>query len=351
MVSFILRNHISERGFLMNYYLDAGCWGAVFAVPNAVADSCLKLASGSAVKVLLFMLRNSSKKIEADDISNALNISTDDVKDAFSFWEEMGILKKGGPDSENIQKAEIKSVFSKQNKQPENTVRDDKTTLPPVHMTTVQPKLSSASYNILPTEIESMRQNSKEMQFLFDSAQQIIPNFNTTTLRSVIWIHEYLGLPAAVIIMLITYCAEIGKTSYQYIESVAVSWSSNNINTTQKADEAIQKMKNSKSFNSKMMQAFGLKRDPTPKQKEFFSDWQIKGYSVDLINCACERAVDQNKTLTVNYVNGILENWNSKGITTREQADAENKPAANKNQPQKREQSYDNFDVNSLIKY
>lgn len=332
----------------MNYYLDAGCWGAVFAVPNAVADSCLKLASGSAVKVLLFMLRNNDRKISADEISNALNISADDVKDAFSFWEEMGILKKGGADSEAIQKTEKKQAFTKQNKQPEKAVRDDKTSLPPVHMTTVQPKLSSASYNILPSEIESMRQNSKEMQYLFDCAQQIIPNFNSTTLRSVIWIHEYLGLPAAVIIMLITYCVEIEKTSYQYIESVAVSWSNNNINTTQKADEAIQNMKNSKSFNAKMMHAFGLKREPTPKQKEFFEDWQIKGYSVDLINCACERVIDQNKTLTVNYVNGILDNWNSKGITTREQAYAENKPA---NQPQKKEQSYDNFDVNSLIKY
>lgn len=338
----------------MNYYLDAGCWGAVFAVPDAVADSYLKLASGSAVKVLLYMLRNNDRSIEADEISNALNISSDDVKDAFSFWEEVGIINKGTSTPEKSKKAEKThdtQLIKKQAVKTNTSERNDKTDLPQVHVTAVSPKPSSASYNIMPSEIESLRQNSKEMQFLFDTSQQIIPNFNNTTLRSVIWMHEYLGLPAAVIIMLITYCSQIGKTSYQYIESIAVSWSSDNINTAQKADEAIQKLKNAGSFNAKMSQAFGLKREPTPNQKKFFEEWQNKGFSADLITCACERAIDQNKTLTVNYVNGILENWSSKGITTREQADAETKNPAGKTQTQKREQSYDNFDVNSLIKY
>ena len=51
----------------------------------------------------------------------------------------------------------------------------------------------------------------------------------------------------------------------------------------------------------------------------------MKGYSTDLINFACEKMIDTGKKLTVNYVNGILENWRKKGITTLEQAQQESK--------------------------
>ena len=72
-----------------------------------------------------------------------------------------------------------------------------------------------------------------------------------------------------------------------------------------------------------MISAFGLKRQPTPNQQSFFDKWRLKGYSTDLIACACERTTDLGKTMTVNYINGILENWYKKGIRTREQAEAE----------------------------
>ena len=40
----------------------------------------------------------------------------------------------------------------------------------------------------------------------------------------------------------------------------------------------------------------------------------------------CSRKmIDTGKKLTVNYVNGILENWRKKGITTLEQAQQESK--------------------------
>ena len=78
----------------MNYFLNAGCWESVFAVPGAVVDNYIKLASGSAVKVLLYILRNNGRDVSRTEISSALNINEDDVNDAFNFWEEVGIISK-----------------------------------------------------------------------------------------------------------------------------------------------------------------------------------------------------------------------------------------------------------------
>lgn len=304
----------------MNYYLNAGCWESVFAVPGAVVDSYIKLASGSAVKVLLYLLRNNSRNVSRTEISSALNINEDDVSDAFNFWEEVGILNKNGsavqtadePKETVNQVQEAKQTESNQEKTPS--------------VSEAKPKLqnSSASFQITPTEIERLRSTSKDMKGLFDMAQMALGDtINHTTVRSLIWQHEYLGLKPDVILMLLSYCSSIGKTHTAYIEAIAVNWSQNDINTLDKAQDEITRLNENHTFNSKMAAAFGLKRQPTPNQQKFFDEWRMKGYSADLISCACERTTDLGKTMTVNYINGILENWHKKGIRTREQAEAE----------------------------
>ena len=89
----------------MNYCLNAGCWETVFAVPGAVVDKYIKLASGSAVKVLLYILRNNGREVSCQEISSALSISEDDIKDAFTDFANL--IPKDGvlvalADSQNV---------------------------------------------------------------------------------------------------------------------------------------------------------------------------------------------------------------------------------------------------------
>lgn len=334
----------------MNYFLNAGVWGNVFAVPAAVVDDYLKIAPGSAVKVLLYILRNNGRNISRDEITNALNLSPDDANDAFNFWEGVGIIGRNvqntqpvpaKPDND-VKAGKIKTMtFEKSEVKPEKERADE-----------IKPHIqnSSSGFQITPTEAEKLRQSSNEMKALFDMAQQALGNvINHTTIRSLVWQHEYLGLKVDVILMLLSYCASIGKTHIAYIETIAVNWSQNDINTLDKAQDEIQRMTNTNSFYSKMSTAFGLKRQPTPNQKKFFDEWHMKGYSADLISCACERATDLGKTMTVNYVNGILENWHKKGISTREGAETEIKSKRyGKTQENRSDQSYD---INEFEKF
>ena len=49
----------------MSYKIDLGAWGSIFAVPTALVDSHIKLASGAQLKVLLYILRNNWEGEEA----------------------------------------------------------------------------------------------------------------------------------------------------------------------------------------------------------------------------------------------------------------------------------------------
>ena len=47
----------------MNYMINLGSWGSVFAVPSDVVDKYIKIASGSSIKVLLYFLRHCGEQL------------------------------------------------------------------------------------------------------------------------------------------------------------------------------------------------------------------------------------------------------------------------------------------------
>ena len=59
----------------MNYKLNLGCWGSVFAVPSDVVDKYIKIAGGSNIKVLLFFLRHSGEQVTDEIIADALSMN------------------------------------------------------------------------------------------------------------------------------------------------------------------------------------------------------------------------------------------------------------------------------------
>lgn len=338
----------------MEYFLNAGHWSSLFAVPDAVVDKYIKLASGSAVKVLLYILRNSGRPVDTSEISVRLGINADDVKDAFNFWNEVGILGTCPVSSENSitqktsepirrnepAKETVKAEYQPAPEAPKNTNAENTEQAAAAEIVkNTQP--SSGNYSITPREIEKMKEESKEIRDMIDMAQQTTGSMITPgMLKSLIWQHEYLGLRIDVILMLLSYCTSIGKAGVSYIETIASSWSQNDVNTLEKAQNEIERMTNSNNYFSRAAIAFGLKRHPTPNQKKFFEEWYRKGYSIELVECACERAADFGKAMTANYINGILENWNKKDIKTRKQAEEEHKTGKSKSYA-RQEQSYD----------
>ena len=78
----------------MNYSLDAGAWSSVFAVPSSVVDKYIKLADGTSLKLLLFLLRHGGESFDEAKLRDALGIKRDgELEDAAMFWFQRGIIR------------------------------------------------------------------------------------------------------------------------------------------------------------------------------------------------------------------------------------------------------------------
>ena len=81
-------------------------------------------------------------------------------------------------------------------------------------------------------------------------------------------LHDDFGLPVDVILMLLQYAANAGKTSTRYIEKVGMDWAEEEIFTHQKAEEKLRKIaENAKAWRV-VEQTLGIAhRSPLPKKK------------------------------------------------------------------------------------
>lgn len=344
----------------MEYIVNLENWNSVFAVPSSVVDNYIKLASGAALKVLLYMLKNNNQPFNISYIAQALGLSEENVEEAFCFWEQVGILSKpdsnGDTELPNAQNAIPLPVANAVNTTTSPTT-DVSNTINPVDTETANvesskkfTQRSSSGFPITPSEISKKLETSQDIKALFSMAENSLGNMLTYTVqRSFVWIYEYVGLKADVILMLLEYCVSIEKTNMHYLETIAISWQENDINTLESAQAEIKRLQESRSFYSKVSRALGLERKPTSKQREFIDAWLEKGYSLDLIEYAYEKTIDNIDKRSFPYINRILEDWYANGLITRNKVDESNSsnPKAKKYKD-KTEQSYDLNDLDSL---
>lgn len=314
----------------MDYCFNGGCWGAVFAVPQSVVDNYIKLADEASIKVLLFVLRNSGRDLPEKDIADALNLNEEQVAKAFTFWENANIFKPSGKKSEHNDTADEKT---------DDTVQK--------HNSSLQRR----DLSINPTEISERVEKSEDVRVMFSMAEQ---NFGKPLTymqqRSLIWMHDYLGLPADVILTLVAYCISIDKGNIGYIEKIASDWNERKINTLEIAQEEIKLLEVRNSFNGRIMKIFEMNRNPTSNQRMYIDDWRAKGYSLELIRYAYEKTVESIDKLSFPYIDKILKTWHEEGITAKEQLDTK-KPKKDwqKNKLKEKEPSFDLDDYRSLV--
>ncbi len=343
----------------MEYVVNLENWNSVFAVPSSVVDNYIKLASGAALKVLLYMLKNNNQPFNLSYIAQALGLSEENVEEAFCFWEQVGVLSKpnsnGDTELPNAQNAmpspianAVNTVYSTANIS--NSINPNETENIETENSKKFTQRSSSGFPITPSEISKRLETSQDIKALFSMAEISFGNMLThTEQRSLIWIYEYVGLKADVILMLLEYCISIDKLNMHYLETLAISWQENEINTLDSAQAEIKRLQESSSFTSKVSRVLGLERRPTTKQRGFIDTWMEKGYSLDLIEYAYEKTIDNIDKRSFPYINRILEDWYANGLITRSKIDESNSsnPKARKYKD-KTEQSYDLNDLDSL---
>ena len=293
----------------MDYKINWDCSEGVFAVPDAAAEG-LKLASGKAVKVLIYFM----KYRRAPECPDDIGVTSEDVEDALSYWEQLGVLKKADGADRAVRKAANASAVM-----PQEPV---KIIAPPPAKAPEKPVIKPQKA-LLPTEIAERIAASEEIEFLFKSAEQSLGRVLTfDDQRTILWFYDHLGMSADIIIMLIAYCCSVGRGNMAKIEKIALDWHEKNITTHEQAENVILAMQKAFSFEGKVQSRLKLQSKLTASQKKYIGDWANMDVTLDMVELAYDKTVDGIGKPSFNYMDKILRKWNENGITNADDAAA-----------------------------
>lgn len=333
-----------------SYRLGLGAYGQLFAVPTAVVDRQLKLADAKALKALLYLLRHNDRAVPVDEIAAAIGYSEDGVRDAVQFWVDEGLLTRAlAPDPTGPAEPEPVGVTT--------PVRPETAAPPPARLLT-QPVENAPHAKILSPhpmrltagEIDRRCTETPELRFLFSEAERLLEKpLTPSEMSGLVLLVDWAGLTVDLVLMLLGYCRDVGKTNFRYIERVGLDWADSGIDTHEKAEAFIRTHVERHARQSQVQAAFGIGgRSLTAKERSYIESWYADyGFDVRMIRLAYERTIDRTGKLSFPYVNSILKAWHEKGYKEPRDTESESAPA-----PKEAAPSFDleQFEQQSLLK-
>lgn len=273
----------------MGYYLNPNELTAMFAVPASVADKHLKLASGDSLKVLLWCLKNSDKKYDISAISEALKLDEYTVRDCLDFWVERSVLcstTDPSPTAEPEKKPKV------------------------VRRSATKPGRDEVAHRGL---------EDAEIAFILRESEQKLGHIlRQSEASTLVWLHDDLGLPASLILMIVGFAVTEGRSNIGFIERTAVEWVNDGIQDIQAAEQRLVDMRRRNSSWHVVETAMGLsKRQPTKLELETADLWVTEwGYGEDIIRAAYDTCIDTISEFKMPYIKKIISEWHKAGVKT-----------------------------------
>ena len=156
--------------------------------------------------------------------------------------------------------------------------------------------------------------------------RQLGRTLNTEELKILLSFVRYLGLPAEVISMLVSFCrnrarqrGSLRNPSLRAIEKEAYAWAEQGIDSVEEAAAFIQKQNFRDSRMLRLMNLLQIHgRNLTAAEERYAQSWLDMDLEEDLISMAYERTCLNTGGLNWAYMNKILQRWKEQGLRTAE---------------------------------
>lgn len=297
-------------------------------ISNIFIDIFMPMANGLYVQVYLLGYRqacdpNANPNFNNVSLAKNLGVPLSDVVNAWKYWEQQKIVKihkdDVGDDFDfSIEFVDLKKFYM-------HNIENQNTT--PIQSDT--DKLLEA-------------RNNPSIVRMFNSINKIIgrPLVPSENMRILELINEYNLTPD-----LVVYAYEYSKEQkngnpkpLNYVESVLRNWYDSNIMSVEDAKNSFEVRKDRYAIYRSILNQLGFSnRQPTDPEKELIDTWIDKyNLSQELIAYACSKSINISNP-SISYINGIIENWHSKDITTLEEAQKEEEEFRANKQKEKEE--------------
>lgn len=284
-------------------------------ISNIFIDTYMPAANGSYVKVYLYLLRclsSNSNGLSITYLADRLDNTEKDIVRALNYWEKVQLISVSRNTEGTITGItlnEPSSIHTNESLMPEVTLEKainqaDKTE--PI-------KESPAERPLYSSEQIAELSNNDEIKWIMNIIEIYLERIlKPKDVQLILYLYDSVGFSAELIMYLYEYCISKNKKNASYIESVALAWAEEGIDTVEKA-EASTTMYNS-NYNA-VNKAFGLTRAPGNIEKQYINKWLTTfAFDISIIVEACNRTLLNTQKPDFKYADKILENWHKKGV-------------------------------------
>ena len=189
-----------------------------------------------------------------------------------------------------------------------------------------------------------------EFRMLYGEVQRLLGrSLNTEELKILLGFVRYLGMPAEVISVLVSYCKDRSRQksgrnpSLRTIEKEAYAWAEQGIDTLEEAAAFIHSQNQRRSQLYQLMNVLQIRgRALTPAEEKYARSWLEMGFAMEAIADAYERTCLNTGGLNWPYMHKILSRWHEAGFRTLEQirgGDKKTGSAGQQRQPDEQERA------------
>lgn len=278
---------------------------AAIPVAGIFIDKYMADADGTFVKVYLYGLRlcySVGEQTGNAGIAAALDILESDVRRAWKYWAEKGVVRIC--DDNSIEFVDLTQISREQK---------------PVQ----KPQYSAK-------ELAAAVSEDEQMAILLDYAQNIFGNTLGRSETSKLYsLYDWYKLPIEVIMMLLEHCASLDKCSMTYAEKIAIAWAEQGIDTIEKAENHLKNADKKSKISRKYKRMLGIQgRDLSESEYAHILQWtEQMEMPAELIKLAYEKAVLATGHASFPYINAILQSWHRQNIKTASEVVKDREPA------------------------
>lgn len=245
-----------------------------------ISDFMIK-APGEYVKayLLALMFAGLGTSIDNESLKRQLGMSSEEIEDCWSYWEDLGVIKRVNSDAGNGYDVEFVNL---------------------------RELITAAT----PIERPESELDDKEMAKLYKDIQaatgRMIELREVEEIAS--WIKDY-SMSSDLILYCYSYCAQNRKSnSYRYIGTILRDWNKQGIRTVEDAKLYLDNNDTKYSKYKAIFNELGFSRNATAEEKRMMTDWFEKyEFSLDEILNACKQTIAISNP-NLKYVDAVLRN-------------------------------------------
>lgn len=260
-------------------------------IENIFLNEYMPAAPGDYVKVYLFglMYAQQSEEMTHQALARQLRLSAEDVDKAWTYWAEMGVVKKHSHGNPGILNYDIEFLSLRDQMYGRSMDFEE----PEEELQEVPQMTASQDLKMMLGDIERLSGkilSAKEAQEVYS------------------WIQDF-GAAPEVITYAFEYCVSRGKSNVNYIAKVVADWSEKGYRTTEDVKQHLEGLDQRYAEHKRVLQALGMNRGATEAERQLIDTWiDDMHFNMERILEACGKTVSISNP-NLRYVNKILENW------------------------------------------